>query len=185
MINQRWWWIQQFPSAPTVCVCAKNFVLITTSTQTWLQHESCWGSVASGPAVVIFRKHNRWICEVLLQLSCCRLVVWSQTPKPVNFCSAVYIWGFLLPSDSGLCIWISRQLQNDLNPGHTGGVDVPSLWCFPTSPLKCLMSLYALIVGNGGRMWSHLLGNVSCSYGSRRPHTSVYPVSTAHRLVHE
>lgn len=56
---------------------------------------------------------------------------------------------------------------------------------FPDCLLKCLMSLYALIGGNGSRMWLHLLGNVSCPYGSRRPHIGVYPVSTAHRLVHE
>lgn len=52
-----------------------------------------------------------------------------------------YIWGFLLPSDSGPCIWISRQLRNDLNPIHTGGVDEPSLWCFPTALLKSNVSI--------------------------------------------
>lgn len=91
-------------------------------------------------------------------------MAWSQILKPVNFCSTYE--GFSCHQILDCVYKPAASFKIDLNPGHTGSVNEPSLWCFLTSLLNCLMSLYAFIGGNGGRMRSHLLGNVSCPYGS-------------------
>lgn len=166
MMNQRWWLIHQFPSTPTGCMCVHKLI----TTWVMLEKRDCRSSCCH------FLETQQIICSAL-----------GLGKKPDTKTSKLlfYSWGILLPSDFGLCIWISRHLQNDLNPGHTGSVVEPRLWCFLTSLLKCLMSPYALIGGNRGRMWLHLVGKVFCSYGSRRPHIAVYTISTAHSLVHE
>lgn len=144
---------------------------------TWLQHESCQRSSRSS-----------WTWSFLETLQICS-ASWSPPRAKTTdtktskhwFCN----WRISLPSDFRLYVnqlallkWPESQSCRQCRWAKT--------LKFPDFPVKMSnVSSSALIGGNRGRMWLHLLGKVSCPYGSRRPHIAAYTISTARSLMHE